>query len=82
MVGTCADPTQCCSKYGYCYNDCDHCCAYYFSGPHSAPLIRNKPHYALLKSLNDACACLKKRVKLCLDIAGTESASGMPGPHT
>ena len=47
--GTCTDPTQCCSVYGYCSSDCAHCCTYYLSGPYSASLL-------LVKACN-AVAC-------------------------
>ena len=43
-VGTCLDATFCCSTFGYCYNDCKHCCASYYSGPKSAFLSRRPSH--------------------------------------
>lgn len=41
--GTCADPTQCCSVYGYCASDCDHCCTYYLSGPQGVHTLFSVP---------------------------------------
>ena len=38
VTGTCADPTQCCSAYGYCGTGCAYCCTSYFAGPKSALL--------------------------------------------